>query len=58
LEWELFDLKKDPHELNNVYQQEAYKNIAIQMRQKLESLIRKYKDDEALKIIQAAHAIN
>ena len=26
-EWELFDLNKDPHELNNVYDDPAYREI-------------------------------
>lgn len=58
LEWELFDLKKDVHELNNVYGKQGYEKITEEMKQELVSLIQRYKDDEALKIIQAGHAIN
>ena len=34
-EWELFDLKKDPREMNNVYHNPAYANIAKKLREEL-----------------------
>jgi len=37
-EWELFDLKKDPHELRNVYADPAHAEVLKQMRGELERL--------------------
>ena len=31
-EWELYDLEKDPHEMNNVYADKDYKNIVLEMK--------------------------
>lgn len=44
-EWELFDLEKDPHELKSVYADPAYANVVTDMKQRLEELRAKYKDD-------------
>lgn len=49
--WELFDLQKDPHELNNIYGAKGTKNITIQLKQQLLGLIEKYNDEEAKKIL-------
>ncbi len=40
--WELFDLKKDPHELNNVYEDENYSVIRSEMKAEYEKLRKKY----------------
>lgn len=53
--WELYDLKKDPHELNNLYGQKGYDKITKDLKEKLVQLIIHYKDDEALKILKDAH---
>ncbi len=46
--WELYDLQKDPHEVNNVYDDPAYKEAGVQLKKQLADLRRKYKDtDEA-----------
>jgi len=37
-EWELFDLKKDPHEMNSVYGQPAYAGIQTQLTDELHQL--------------------
>lgn len=37
-EWELFDLELDPYELNNVYGDEAYGDIAKSLKQELRRL--------------------
>jgi arylsulfatase A-like enzyme len=37
-EWELFDLEKDPMELNNVYNDPAYKSTVNQLKQQLYNL--------------------
>lgn len=35
--WELFDLEKDPYELNNVYEDEKYAKIRVEMTQKYQA---------------------
>lgn len=45
--WELFDLKKDPAEMNNVYQDVKYAEIIKELEIRLEELQEKYKDDIA-----------
>ncbi|MBD1427161.1 sulfatase family protein [Sphingobacterium arenae] len=43
-EWELYDLEKDPKEMNNVYQSAAYADVAQQMHRKLKQLQEQYQD--------------
>ncbi|MGV3559918.1 sulfatase family protein [Larkinella arboricola] len=50
--WELYDLKKDPQELRNLYGVKGYEAIAADLKNKLKDQIRKYKDDEALRIVE------
>lgn len=45
-EWELYDLEKDPQELNNVYQNPSYKKVREQMHQKLAKIRKQYGDSE------------
>jgi len=45
-EWELFDLKKDPHEMNNVYQNPKYAQIVKQLKSELAGLKEKYEDTD------------
>jgi arylsulfatase A-like enzyme len=47
-EWELYDRKNDLHEMNNVYDDAAYKDIVAELKQKLAELRIKYKDSEEL----------
>ena len=47
-EWELYDRKKDPLELNNVYNDSAYTEIVLDLKNKLTALRMKYKDSEEL----------
>lgn len=47
-EWELYDLKKDPTEMHNVYQDPAYDSIKKEMHQKLKEIRIKYKDSDSL----------
>ncbi|MGH9667971.1 MAG: sulfatase family protein [Bryobacteraceae bacterium] len=42
--WELFDLAKDPHELNNVYGNAAYATVTDSLKQELNRLRTLYKD--------------
>lgn len=41
-EWELYDLKKDPHELHNQIKNQEYKDIQIALKKQLEQLQRHY----------------
>jgi arylsulfatase A-like enzyme len=50
--WELYDLQKDRYETENVYADPAYRDIAMDLKQKLRQLIIRYKDDEALKLME------
>jgi arylsulfatase A-like enzyme len=47
-EWELYDRKNDPQEVNNVYDDPANAAIVKELKEKLEKLRVKYKDSEAL----------
>ncbi|MFC1498108.1 sulfatase [Verrucomicrobiota bacterium] len=47
-EWELFDLKKDPQELNSVYDQADYQEIRARLHKELDKLQRHYKIDASL----------
>ncbi|HMR91588.1 MAG TPA: sulfatase [Chitinophagaceae bacterium] len=45
--WELYDMKKDPAEMNNVYPQKKYRDKVKKLKKELLRLIRKYEDTEA-----------
>ena len=40
--WELYDLKKDPTEMHNLYGQPGYEKITTQLHQQLEDLQKQY----------------
>ncbi|WP_422105185.1 sulfatase [Winogradskyella sp.] len=42
--WELYDLKEDPQELNNVYDHSDYKDVQMEMHKRLEALRVQYQD--------------
>jgi arylsulfatase A-like enzyme len=44
-EWELYDLEKDPDELQNVYDDPAYAEVIPELKAELKRLQEKYKDD-------------
>jgi arylsulfatase A-like enzyme len=46
--WELYDLPKDPHELNNVYNNPAYADIVKQLKTELRLLQKQYGDSDEL----------
>lgn len=46
--WELYDLEKDPQELNNIYDQSVYKEVQAQLHKRLEELRVQYKDNDSL----------
>ncbi len=47
-EWELFDIKADPEEMKNVYNELAYASIKEDLHKRLTKIMAKYKDSEAL----------
>lgn len=47
-EWELYDLKKDPNEMHNLYDEPAYGSIREKLKKDLKDLRLKYKDSEEL----------
>jgi hypothetical protein len=42
-EWELYDLAKDPAEMQSVYDDPAYQDIIIELKEELDSLKIMYK---------------
>ena len=50
--WELYDLKKDPHELHNVYGQKGYEPLTATLKTALRKQIQQYKDNEALQLFK------
>lgn len=40
--WEMYDLKVDPLEMNNVYGQAEYESIQLELHGELEKLIQQY----------------
>ena len=51
--WELYDLQTDPHEMKNLYGEKQYEALTIQLKNELKGLIKEYKDDEAMKIMES-----
>ena len=47
-EWELYDRKNDLQEMNNVYNDPAYKEVIIGLKLELEGLRIEYQDSVAL----------
>jgi len=47
-EWELFDLKTDPEEMENVYNDPAYASVRAELHKRLSELMKQYKDNDAL----------
>ncbi len=47
-EWELYDRKKDPQEMNNVYDNPEYAEVVKTLKVKLDELRVKYKDSKEL----------
>ena len=44
-DWELYDLQKDRMELNNVYDNPAYKQIRDSLKNELQTQMKKFKDN-------------
>ena len=47
--WELYDRTKDPHELNNVFDNPEYASVVNEMKLKLKKTREQYKDSDALR---------
>ena len=47
-EWELYDLEKDPQEVNNVYTDPAYAKQVKELKGKLSQLKKQYKDNDKI----------
>jgi len=47
-EWELFDLKKDPREMNNVYDDPGYADTVKELKTELIRLRAKYEDEDGI----------
>lgn len=47
-EWELYDIKEDPQEMKNVYNDPAYASVKADLHKLLTRLMAKYKDSDAL----------
>ncbi|NJN27217.1 MAG: sulfatase [Cyclobacteriaceae bacterium] len=45
-EWEMYDLEKDPHEMNSVYDDPEYKEVQEMMHEKLKEQRAKYGDSD------------
>lgn len=50
-QWELYDLEKDPKEMNNLYGNAEYSEKVVELKSRLKELMVEYKDDKALKIL-------
>jgi arylsulfatase A-like enzyme len=49
--WELYDLKKDPNELNNIYENSEYLPIVKDLKIKLQKLREQYEDTDETKFL-------
>lgn len=47
-EWELYDRKKDVHEMKNVYEDPEYKDVVVELKKRLAELRVKYGDSDEL----------
>lgn len=46
--WELYDLKKDPHQMNNVISDPKYKDVIVKLKSELKELMKKNGDDKTI----------
>jgi len=47
-EWEMYDLKADPQEMRNVYDDPEYASVRANLHKRLQKLMEKYQDNEEL----------
>ncbi|MDX1315649.1 MAG: sulfatase, partial [Eudoraea sp.] len=53
--WELYDLEKDPDEMNNLYADPGYTEVQNMLHERLEELRVQYKDSDSLNAYWIAH---
>jgi hypothetical protein len=46
--WEFYDLEKDPHEMNNVYDSPEYSDVINELKEELGKLRQQYNDTELI----------
>ncbi|MBB6462627.1 sulfatase family protein [Flammeovirga kamogawensis] len=44
--WELYDLKEDPNEVNNIYGKKGTEEVTARLKTKIEALQKEYKEDD------------
>ena len=47
-EWELFDMAKDPHEMNNLYGDPRHEKVVRDLKQELARLRKQYRDEDSV----------
>lgn len=50
--WELYDLKKDPQEMDNLYGSKKYRKVQNELKTQLRDLIGQYEDKDAERILK------
>ena len=45
-EWEMYDLEKDPNEMQNIYDDPSYNDVKVMMHERLTALRKKYGDSD------------
>ena len=56
--WELFDLKNDPDEIQNLYKQDGYAAITSNLKKEIKRLQVKYQDTMSLEAMRAMTDVN
>ena len=51
--WELYDLRKDPAEMQNLYGKKGYEKITADLKRQLDKLVEQYDDKEAGTILRS-----
>jgi arylsulfatase A-like enzyme len=46
--WELYDLEKDPNQLNNIINDPQYANVVSDLKTQLKDLMKKYENDKSI----------
>ena len=57
-EWEMYDLEKDPAEMNNIYADEQYSSVRADMHEKLAAIREKYGDSDELNEMHLERYLN
>ncbi len=50
-DWELYDLEKDPAEMNDLYGKKGYEALTARLKEQLKQTVRKYEDTDAEKVL-------